>query len=100
MISQKEAIVWMFGAMPTDILLSFYAQARPAMHTAGLVELFVVSLIAVIVLGPVAILVTYLLLKHRATKRELQALRDDVAQMKAGIDDLREQVADFIIKTN
>ena len=100
MISQKEEIVQMLGAMPMDIFLAFFVQSQPAMLKTGLIELFVVSLIGVIILGPIAIAVTYLLLRRRAIKQELQALRNDVAQMKAGVDDIKEQIADFIIMTN
>ena len=65
------------------------------------IAFFVLSLISVVVLGPIVIGVTASLLKRRAiSKRELQDLRNDIAQIKADIGDIKEHTADFIIKTN
>ena len=65
------------------------------------VAFFVVSVIAVVFLGPITIGVAASLLKRRViNKRELQALGNDIAQIKTDIGDIKEQIADFIIKTN
>jgi len=57
--------------------------------------------LAAIVLGPLIIIFGYLHFRRRAiSKRELQALRNDIAQIKAEIGEIREQIADFIIKTH
>ena len=65
------------------------------------VALFVLSVIGMVTLGPIVIGVAYSLLKRRAiNKRELQDLRNDMAEIKADIGDIKEQIADFIIKTN
>jgi len=57
--------------------------------------------VAVIVLGPLMIIFLFVHLRRRAVnKHELQALWDEIAAMKAEIDDLKEQLADFIIRTD
>ena len=57
--------------------------------------------VAAIVLGPIAIGVTYCLRKERAVnKSELQELRNDIAEIKLDIGEIKEQFADFIIKTH
>jgi len=67
------------------------------MHIVFLVFLFITA----IVLGPLAIIFGYLYSRRRGiNKRELQALRDDIAQMRADIGEIKEQIADFIIKTH
>jgi len=67
------------------------------MSIAILVFLFITA----IVLGPLFIIFGYLHLRRRAiSKRELQTLRDDIAQIKAEIGEVKEQIADFIIRTN
>jgi uncharacterized membrane protein (DUF106 family) len=63
--------------------------------------LFVLSLVAVVVLGPILIGVIYSLLKHRAiSKQELKALQNDIAHIRVDIEEIKEQFADFIIKTH
>lgn len=64
---------------------------------------FVLAIIAIVVLGPILIGVTYSLSKHKhrgASRQELQAIQDDIAQIKADVADMKEQFADFIIKTH
>ena len=64
--------------------------------------LFMVFLfIAAIVLGPLVVIFGYLYSRRRGiNKRQLQALRDDMAQMRADIQEIKEQIADFIIRTH
>ena len=58
----------------------------------------VFSFITAIVLGPLVIIFTFLHLRRRAiNKREVQALRDEISQLRADIEDMKEQIADFII---
>ena len=63
---------------------------------------FVVFLfVTAIVLGPLVIIFGYLYSRRRGiNKRELQALRNDMAQMRADIQEIKEQIADFIIRTH
>jgi hypothetical protein len=57
--------------------------------------------ITAIVLGPLVIIFGYLYSRRRGiNKRELQALRNDMAQMRADIQEIKEQIADFIIRTH
>ncbi len=64
------------------------------------VALFVLSIVFIVVLGPIITGVAYSLLKRRAISRqELQALQSTIAQIKSDIADIKEQFADFIIKT-
>jgi uncharacterized membrane-anchored protein YhcB (DUF1043 family) len=65
------------------------------------VAAFVLSIIFMVVLGPLVVIFGYLLLRRRnVNKRELQNLRNDISQIKAEIGEIREQLADFIIKTH
>ena len=65
------------------------------------IVLVVFLFIAAIVLGPLVIIFGYLYSRRRGiNKRELQALRNDMAQMRADIQEIKEQIADFIIRTN
>ncbi len=62
-----------------------------------LVFAFVIS----IVLGPLIIIFSYLAWRRRTVnKRELQDIRNEIARVRADIMDIKEQIADFIIKTN
>ncbi len=62
-----------------------------------LVFAFIVS----IVLGPLVIIFSYLAWRRRTVnKRELQDIRNEIARVRADIMDIKEQIADFIIKTN
>ncbi len=57
--------------------------------------------ITAIVLGPLLIIFGFLHLRRRSiNKRELQGLHNDITQIKAEIGEIREQLADFIIKTH
>ena len=50
---------------------------------------------------PLIVIFTYLYFSRRAvTKKELKALQNDISLMKADIEDIKEQIAEFIIKTN
>ncbi len=65
------------------------------------VALFVLSILFIVILGPIITGVTYSLLKRRAISRqELQTLQDNIAQIKSDIADIKEQFADFIIGTH
>lgn len=57
--------------------------------------------ITAIVLGPLVIIFGYLLVRRRSiNKRELQELRDDIARIRGDIEEIKEHIADFIIKTH
>ena len=57
--------------------------------------------IATIVLGPLFIIFGFIHLRRRAiNKRELQDIRGQISAIKADIEDIKEQIADFIIRTN
>jgi len=57
--------------------------------------------IAAIVLGPLIIIFGYLLFRNRTvSKRELRALKDELSFIRRDIEDIKEQIADFIIKTH
>jgi hypothetical protein len=63
--------------------------------------LLIFLFIAVIALGPLVIIFGYLYSRRRGiNRRELQALRNDMAQMKADIQEIKEHIADFIIRTH
>jgi hypothetical protein len=65
------------------------------------VALFVLSIIFMVVLGPLVVIFGYLILRRRAiNKRELEDIRRRISQISADIADIREQLADFIIKTH
>jgi len=50
---------------------------------------------------PLIVIFTYLYFSRRAvTKKELKALQNDISLIKADIEDIKEQIAEFIIKTN
>ena len=54
-----------------------------------------------ITLGPLLIIFGYLYLRRRGVnKRELRSLQNDIAHIRAEIREMREQIADFIIKTH
>jgi hypothetical protein len=57
--------------------------------------------ITAMVLGPFVLIFAYLHFRRRAiTKLELKKLHNDISLIKADIADIKEQIADFIIKTN
>ena len=57
--------------------------------------------IAASTVGPLLIMFGYLHFRRRAiSKRELQDIRNDMAHMRRDIEDIKEQIADFIIKTH
>lgn len=65
------------------------------------VMLSVFVFIVAIVLGPLIIIFAFLHLRRRSiNKRELDILRNIIMEMRAEIADIKEQIADFIIKTN
>jgi len=50
---------------------------------------------------PLIVIFTYLYFSRRAvTKKELKALQNDISLIKTDIEDIKEQIAEFIIKTN
>ena len=50
---------------------------------------------------PLVVIFTYLYFSRRAvTKKELKALQNDISLIKTDIEDIKEQIAEFIIKTN
>jgi len=50
---------------------------------------------------PLVVIFTYLYFSHRAvSKKELKMLQNDISHIKSDIEDIKEQIAEFIIKTN
>ncbi|MDQ1317957.1 MAG: hypothetical protein QG588_1612 [Candidatus Poribacteria bacterium] len=50
---------------------------------------------------PLIVIFTYLYFSRRAvTRKELRMLQNDISLIKADIEDIKEQIAEFIIKTN
>ena len=65
------------------------------------VMLVVFFFIAVIVLGPLVIIFGFLYTRGRTVnKRELQSLQVEMTQIRAEIADIKDQIADFIIRTH
>lgn len=72
----------------------------------GIVAIPFLFLLAVI-LGPLTILLVFATIlftslrakRQRASNQEFQILQNDIRQIKADIQDIKEQIADFIIKT-
>jgi hypothetical protein len=53
------------------------------------------------VIIPLIIIFTFVYFSRRAvTKKELMTLQNDISLIKADIEDIKEQIAEFIIKTN
>jgi hypothetical protein len=63
--------------------------------------LFVVlAFVTAITLGPLFIIFGYLHLRRRSTnKQELRMIQEDINRIRVDIEDIKEQIADFIIKT-
>jgi len=67
------------------------------MSVLVLVFLFV----ATIVLGPLIIIFAFVHFRRRAiNKQELQNIQSQIAGIRTDIEDIKEQIADFIIRTN
>ena len=66
------------------------------------IAVIVLLFVAVIFLGPMIIAgLMYLLLKRRAfNKQQLRALQNDIERIRADIEEIKVQIADFIIKTH
>ena len=66
------------------------------------IAVIVLLFVAVIFLGPMMIAgLMYLLLKRRAfNKQQLRALQTDIECIRADIEEIKVQIADFIIKTH
>lgn len=65
------------------------------------VVFIVFAFVLMVVLGPLFIIFGFLHLRRRSiTKHELQEIRRDMAQMRSDIEDIKVQIADFIIKTH
>jgi len=64
--------------------------------------LFIVfGFVASIVIIPILIIFTYLHFRRRAiTNQELKTLHNEISHIRADIEDIKEQIAEFIIKTN
>ena len=57
--------------------------------------------VAAIVLGPLIIIFTFVHFRRRAiSKQELQSIQSEIAGIRTDIEDIKEQIADFIIRTN
>jgi len=57
--------------------------------------------ITAIVLGPIIIIFSYLHYRGRAVSRkELKLILDNLNEIKSDIADIKEQIADYIIKSN
>lgn len=53
------------------------------------------------VIVPIIVIFTYLYFSRRAvSKKELKMLQSDISRIKSDIEDIKEQIAEFIIKTN
>ena len=67
------------------------------MHIVFVVFFFITA----IVLGPLFIIFGYLHLRRRnINKRELEQLHREISVIRSDLDDIKEQLADFIIKTH
>lgn len=65
------------------------------------VMLVIFVFIVAVVLGPLVIIFTFLHFRRRAiNKQELQSIQSDIAGIRTDIEDIKEQIADFIIRTN
>jgi uncharacterized membrane-anchored protein YhcB (DUF1043 family) len=65
------------------------------------VAAFVLSIIFMVVLGPLVVIFGYLLLRRRnINKREIQDIQNEISRIREDIADIKEQIADFIIKTH
>ena len=61
----------------------------------------VFTFVTAIVLGPLVIIFTFVHLQRRTmNKREVKDLRNEMSQLRDDIEDMKEQIADFIIRTN
>lgn len=93
-------------AVPIGIgQIRHYVEFRGA-SSMGIVAIPFLFLLAVI-LGPLTILLVFATIlftslrakRQRASNQEFQILQNDIRQIKADIQDIKEQIADFIIKT-
>lgn len=66
------------------------------------IAVIVLLFVAVIFLGPMIIAgLMYLLLRRRAFgKQQLRALQNDIEHIRTDIEEIKVQIADFIIKTH
>lgn len=65
------------------------------------VMLVIFIFIVAVVLGPLVIIFTFLHFRRRAiNKQGLQSIQSDIAGIRTDIEDIKEQIADFIIRTN
>ena len=63
--------------------------------------LVIFTFIVAIVLGPLIIIFTFVHFRRRAiNKQELQSIQSEIAGIRTDIEDIKEQIADFIIRTN
>ena len=63
--------------------------------------ILIFTFVTAIVLGPLIIIFGYLAWRRRTVnKKELQDIRNEIVRLRADIMDIKEQIADFIIKTN
>ena len=64
--------------------------------------LFIIfGFISFVTIAPIAIIFGYLHFRGRAvSKQELRMLQNDISKIKSDIEDIKEHIADFIIKTN
>ena len=61
----------------------------------------ILTFVTAIVLGPLLIIFTFVHLQRRTmNKREVQAIRDEMSRLRADIEDMKEQIADVIIRTS
>lgn len=65
------------------------------------IVVIIFTFVTLIFLGPLLIIFGFLAWRRRSiNKRDLQTIRDEIAHLRADIIDIKEQLADFIIKTN
>ncbi len=61
----------------------------------------VFAFIITLVLGPIIVIFTYLHFRRRAvTKKELETIHNEMSQIRLDLADIKDQIAEFIIRTN
>ena len=61
----------------------------------------VFAFIITLVLGPLIVIFTYLHFRRRAiAKKELETLHNEISRIRLDLADIKDQIAEFIIRTN
>ena len=96
LLQQEDRRKTQRGAYPLVFSIESIVEDLP-MSIAFWVSFSIIS----ITLGPLVIIFGYLYFRRRGiNKRELQSLRNDIAQIRDEIMEIKEQIADYIIKTH